>query len=154
LVRGSWTVSSVDSDIDEALVDSARSEGPTGDTGYESDLVASDSSVFIVELASNAIPESSPFANMNKVSCTSFGAPVDNLLFTGVGLLSVSSTFEGEASVMGGGAISRFFRNSIAFNNRAFSGVIVGIFGNVAVFGEAADLIDTPELVVGRPPLV
>ena len=138
-------------------MDSARSEGPTGDTGYESDLVASDSSVFIVELASNAIPESSPFAmsfNMDKVSCTSFGAPVDNLLFAGIGLLSVSSTFEGEASVMGGEAISRFFRNSIAFNNRAFSGVIVGTFGNVAVFGEAADLIDTPELVVGRPLLV
>jgi hypothetical protein len=44
-----WTVPSVDSETEEALVDSARSEGPSGDTGYESDLVASLSSVFITD---------------------------------------------------------------------------------------------------------
>lgn len=92
---------------------------------------------------------------MDKLSCISFGAPVDSLLFGGVGPTSPSFTLgEADSGTGCGEVISRFFLSSNAFINRAFSGVIVGIFGNVAVLGEAADFIDTPELVVGLPPLV
>jgi hypothetical protein len=84
----------------------------------------------------------------------SFGAPVDDPSFRGVEPVSPSFVLGEADSGTGCGAISRFFLSSNAFINRAFSGVIVGIFGNVAVLGEAADFIDTPELVAGLPPLV
>lgn len=70
-VCASCTVSSVDSEIEEALVDSACSEAPAGETGYESDLAASDSSVLRVELVSNETAESSSFVMSSSIAIVS-----------------------------------------------------------------------------------
>jgi hypothetical protein len=100
---------------------------------------------------SNAPPESSAFITsftVDEVSFTSSGAVVDGSVSAVVFATRSPAPCISGAVADGREAISRFFRSSKAFINRAFSGVMVGDFGPVA------SLTETLELVVGLPLLV
>jgi hypothetical protein len=147
--------------MEDALVDSAFSDAAIGDAGYESILVASDSSVLIVELLSSATVESSAFAisvNIAKVSWISCGVPcgtpgfrLGDVARVVAEVVDLGADSEGDVVA---GALSCFFRNSIAFISLAFSGVIVGTLVVAVDFVEIVDRMETPELVFGRPLLV
>lgn len=178
-------VSSVESDTDDALVDSAGSEKVSGVAGAEPFAVASDS--WALEVVDTANVHSEPsFVSLGKVGVVSstvgsaatagagsaeeVGSTIGAGSATGPDSAATAGSTAGADSTVfsaslttsdgGGGtkcscrrAFFFFFRSSIAFISRAFSGVIVGIL-EVTVFVDIVLVNEAPELVAGRPPLV
>jgi len=114
--------------------------------------VASDSSVFMAELASNAMAESSSLA---KLFCT-VNVFADPWVAFDTGFVSCSGILirlSGKLGEVGSTAAEAlfFFLICKAFINRAFSGVMVGVFADI---GDIKGFIGVFSLAGGRPPLV